>query len=105
MVGFVWRIVDLYGEMTGDDGMTNSAVLGYLHTPLYVSSVSQYVMYICQYSDKMEKKNTSLGTFLKYHSLGTFPKFHKKIVERDKIMPLTHKYTATHSPDLVHALQ
>jgi uncharacterized ion transporter superfamily protein YfcC len=48
--------VALYGEMTGDDGMTNSAVLGYLHTPLYVSSVSNYVMYICQYSDKMKKQ-------------------------------------------------
>ena len=45
---FVWRIVALYGDMTGDIGMTNRAVSLDINTPLSVSLVSN-MSCICQF--------------------------------------------------------
>ena len=42
---FVWRIVALYGDMTGDIGITNRADI---YTPLSVSLVSN-MSCICQF--------------------------------------------------------
>ena len=37
----------------------------------------------------------------KYHTVRTFPKSNRKIVERGKLIPLTHKYMTAHFPGLV----
>ena len=41
----------------------------------------------------------------KYHTVGIVPKSNIKIVERDKIDTLTHKYMTAHFPCLVKVLQ
>jgi len=41
----------------------------------------------------------------KYNTVGNLPKLNRKIVERWKIDPLTHKYITTHFHGLAQALQ
>ena len=40
-----------------------------------------------------------------YHTVRTVPKSNRKIVERGKTTPLTHKYMMTHLPGLVQEHQ
>jgi hypothetical protein len=62
----------------------------FLVAPATLSQVLEYRL------NKNEKNDQTVGTI---------PKSNIKIVERGKIDTLTHKYTTTHFPASVHALQ